>query len=126
MSLDIWPAKFNTDEYDPNETQAVVFSLMYIDMSGITEENIQEVFIRIKMWEKQFNTFLVAVPKNNIDGETVRIPTDLKMLRKYIGIHVNVPEKSKAAFKNKLAGLMREEADRQYFKEQKELEVVDA
>jgi hypothetical protein len=87
-------------EKDPNERDAVIFTLMGIGINEITPKNIDQVYARVYAWE---NT--IGPMRRYVDTETDEIvekPFTREELESWTGIYTNVSLDTKAQFRKKL------------------------
>ena len=86
-------------------TQHLVFMLMTIGMSSITEKNLNEVNRRIKVIEAALPGELVDLW---FDDEMVETGIDMAMLSRRIGMSTNVTRQTKAQFADALVRMTAE------------------
>jgi len=86
-------------------TQHLVFMLMTIGMSSITEKNLNEVNRRIKVIEAALPGELVDLW---FDDEMVETGIDMGMLSRRIGMSTNVTRQTKAQFADALVRMTAE------------------
>jgi hypothetical protein len=89
-------------------SEAIIFNLMRIGITAITEENWEKVFTRIHMMELVDKPLLIA---SNYDGEITRIPITPEDIKAHIGLSTNVSTESDAAFKKKIMQILTEKAE---------------
>ena len=80
-------------------TQQLIFVTMLLGVSGITDKNWKEVYVRLNMWESAFGPFFISAPYTPA------------MIHAHIGLKVNVSPESKAKFKNRLAKSLRVDSE---------------
>ena len=84
-------------------TQQMIFTLMNIGMRSITEENTKEVLRRINVLENAF-------PNDRhdlwLDGEWVRVNTDMAMVSRRVGLSTNVTQTTKAQFAESMVEML--------------------
>lgn len=85
-------------------TEAAIWLLLAIDMTGIDEHNLPEVYTRMRMYEHCFGAF-----RQDSNGPVFMTYASLVPL---IGLRTNVPTIKPHAFATKVARRLREEAQR--------------
>lgn len=91
-------------------TEAMIFGTMTIGINEITEDNADEVFVRLRMAEA-FTGAPFWGPSE--DGGREEISWTHEMVTRRIGLRTNASEMSKAKFNGRLAKLLRQEAERE-------------
>jgi hypothetical protein len=111
MSLDYDLRKCNLgvrNELEEMETQAVIFSTMFVGMNTITKDNWKEFYTRVRIWERSFGSYLC---KWEGDVKTPLYVTP-EIVEQHIGLHTNANPKTKAQFKNDVFRNLQEDADK--------------
>ena len=86
---------YNEDGSLKQVTESLIWSMMSIDQSGVTEKNLNEVLFRIRMVESAFGPFRFKVGK---DDKLEGIEFSLDELKAHVGLKCNVGETSRAKF----------------------------
>lgn len=81
------------------EAQALPWAAMAIGIGSITEKNVEEFALRLRLWEKVVGAFRVR----HDDAGRTEVPFTLAELRPFIGFRTNVSTESRATFLRKLA-----------------------
>ena len=100
---------------EEREWNPVTVSLVWVSIPcawgwKLTEENYEEAFMRIHMYE---HTRGAMRSKAGADGKAEEVFFTLDEVKKHIGFSVNVSPITKAQFDKKLAGMQREDARRE-------------
>jgi hypothetical protein len=90
---------------------------------GITEENYREVFTRISMYETVRGAFR---SKEGADGKAEEVFMTLAEVKGHIGMTVNVSAKTKQRFHADLARMIRQDAEGELKRQEKEIVKVVA
>ena len=94
--------------------QVIAFYCMFLEMGEITEKNVREFFIRMRVWDKTFGCV------GNVNGEPFSI--SYKDLRKAIGFCCNVITKTRNQFMTKVKKNLAEDVERESNREIKKFE----
>ncbi len=79
------------------KTEVLIFTTMLIDVNGVNEDNVAEVYARIKMFEA-LNGALMTGPEGGVFFT-------FEDIYRRIGLTVNVTPTTKAAFLKRVGGL---------------------
>lgn len=91
-------------------TWAIIWMMIHCDAGReITKQNVEELYIRIKLWEALFGTLLR-------DGMGDGIPITPGMLHEHIGLIVNANKTTWAQFRNRVTDSYRADSKRDYAK----------
>lgn len=109
MSLN-WDARKIAGYEELVETEAgqtwmrtMIHATMIVDIGDITEDNVEEFVVRWRMFDDfDGNPYCHTVDEN---GGLVRYVPTVEDVRKYVGLHTNVPTKTMAQFKSKLRSI---------------------
>lgn len=96
-------------------TESLIFTMLSIGMPKITDENVQEFFIRAQMVER-----IYGPPMNSASGP---VSYSLDNIRKHVGMSTNATEFSKAKFSSHIGRILRERASGEYHDAKRALEV---
>lgn len=95
----------------PLYLQAIEMMMLAVDMGRITEDNAEEFYIRVAMWEELFG---VNIKGADADNNLVDHPISLDQVRSCIGLTSNVfPMRTRKQYIAKLNKIMSTEAARQ-------------
>ena len=112
--IDQWEELVTDGQLNP-VTQALVFNAMAIGIGTITEESIEEVYIRTTMADAVYGPPLVGPAP---DHRTTALT--LADIRRHIGLWTNVfPMETAAKFDRRMAGALRRNAVERYQRESK-------
>lgn len=89
-------------------TDGLIWSLFFVDIGRITEDNWREVYARIHMYEKVDGAYLYEVTDDGMQDRYIT-PQDVY---DHIGLSVNVAD-NKAKFKKKIWGVLEDSAKRE-------------
>lgn len=97
-------------------TDALIWATMAVGMLRITEDNYEEFFTRLHMYEKGVQPFLRQWPKTDEEklehGRAPRpLPITLADVRQHIGLSTNASQFSQARFHKELIARMRRQAE---------------
>ena len=92
-----------------DRTTAVVFSMMSVHMRELTEDNIKTYCQRMIAWSKVYGPYFRRV----VDGGFVDYTMTTEDMKPYVGLKVNVTEKTNVQFKNHLAKALMDESMRE-------------
>ncbi len=106
--------------------EVMVYSCMFVDLSGVTEKNIDEWLFRVqisKQLDKAFGTHAVA-QKDGTRKHEDWYP-DRAALEKFVGLQTNVANETRAAWLKKIQRIMVRDAEAtlRYEREQREEKV---
>ena len=85
------------------KTEAIIFTLIVTGTPDITEENWEEVFIRINMWERASGTMM-------LDGDGNNLYMKPEWIRRRVGLKTNASTLTKREFKERVAKALRDRA----------------
>lgn len=109
-----WPGEGGQEQWHP-VTDRIVWHLLAIGISKITEENAEKVYRRISMIEEVSGPSLVYAR----DGKETGIFITMEDIRNHIGLCTNVTNMTDAKFNSHLADIVRRVAERRDRKERK-------
>jgi hypothetical protein len=92
------------DKYLNHITNALIWSCVAVELNGITEENFEEFFIRLHIWERVSGPSCYG-PK----GESEHLT--LADVKRHIGLHVNTSNKSRTFFLRKVNNYLVKQAE---------------
>lgn len=95
-------------------TDTLIWLLMFVGITEITDKNYQEVASRIRTYEQVFGALRTS------DGKDILV--ELADVKGHIGLHTNVSTKSKTKFLHDLVKRVYEEAEMEIWGEQKKLD----
>jgi hypothetical protein len=97
----------NEDEWPI--TNALIWASMTTGIKDITEENIPEIYARIRAWEDIVGALLHS--KNTETGQIEERNIEVEDLVKRIGLHTNASSLTRAEWRKGIANYLDREAD---------------
>lgn len=98
-------------------TDSLFWACMATEMSGITEKNYQEFYIRISMWEDTVGPFIMTQK----DGHYFITPDDIE---RRIGLTTNVSQRTSKFFDNKIGQVARRVAENSWHLDRRKKEGI--
>lgn len=102
--------KIGDDYYVDPKTQSLALATVYIGISEISENTIDEFWRRLDAWQRAFGP-MCSVPDNRTRKGWREHRLSYKDLRNHIGLETNAATKTNAAFNRRLIELMRRESE---------------
>jgi hypothetical protein len=104
-----WPDRIDGNHRQWNlTTDALVWASLAIDMCEITENNAEEWYIRIHMWEEVIGPFRSGLDEN---GERKDVFFTYEEIVGHIGMRTNVSHKHQNTFNAKVGRILRDHAE---------------
>lgn len=90
-------------------TETLIWYTMGIDMGRITEDNVNEVFARVMIWEQVNGTGMRKWNKETEDYESV--PMTFEDVERRIGLSTNVTTRDREEWGERIAQILFDRAD---------------
>lgn len=100
--------------YSNSVLESVVFYCMFLDMEGVNEKNIDEFVFRFRFYTRLFSHLYYSTGEN---GEKKGFEITKDILKKLVGLSVNVCQKPRNEWVKHIVKNLSEEIERQIRKE---------